>query len=93
MRAVSSNEVYPPATGNVKPSSETGRQGRAEADRWGRLSLGDVKERHDKPTLSSFSGTWRPKSPLNGEGFFFTGVSDSPRCSFCSDPSQGGTDE
>lgn len=91
MRAVSSNEVYPPATGNVKPSSETSRQGRAEAGRWGRLSLGDIKEQLQ--TYPQFLGTWRPKSPLNGEGFFFTDVSDSPRCSFCSDPSQGGTDE
>lgn len=43
MRAVSSNEVYPPATGNVKASSETSRQGRAEAGRWGRLSLAGHK--------------------------------------------------
>lgn len=48
LRAVSSKEVYPPATGNVKASNETSRQGRAEAGRWGRLSLADIKEQHPR---------------------------------------------
>lgn len=57
MRAVSSNEVYPPATRNLKPSSETGSQGRWEAGkagRLGRLCLVYIKEQRDRPTLSSF---------------------------------------